>query len=98
MSAKNTAAARYDSRNNIYFFASSYALAVQALQHSSTVSVSLPSYSLSRPAIVVPPGEETCFISSSTVIPESVSIFAEPTSDCANSLSAASGSMSTLFA
>ena len=31
---KNTAAARYDSRNNIYFFASSYALAVQALQHS----------------------------------------------------------------
>ena len=28
VSQNNTAAARYDSRNNIYFFASSYALAV----------------------------------------------------------------------
>ena len=39
---------------------------------------------------VVPPGEDTCFMSSSTVIPEPVSISAEPLSVAANSLSAAS--------
>lgn len=49
------------------YLESSYALLVQLSQQFFTVSVSLPSYSLSRPARVVPPGDDTILISSSIV-------------------------------